>query len=332
MSYKPQSSHFVFLCLSTLLFFACQHTSCLKKGFPRAVKQNEEDVFIKETGADSVSFIVVGDWGKYGRQYQTAVAKQMDAAAKKFNSQFVISTGDNFYPSGVASVDDAHWKRSYENIYHKKGKKLDWYPVLGNHDYITNAAAEVAYASKNKRWKMPSRYYILKHGITASHTALFLFTDTSPFVGMYHNRNMSDLKSQDTALQLQWLQQTLAPATDAWKIVVGHHPVYSTGPHGNTNELIQRFKPLLLQNKVDFYLAGHDHSLQYNKVPGEGVRYFVSGGGAETTRVYANNYTVFARATPGFLVVTLYAQTANLYFYNHYGHLLYKHQVRKQAS
>jgi tartrate-resistant acid phosphatase type 5 len=278
---------------------------------------------------DSISFIVVGDWGKDGGEVQKPVADQLDVFSKQFNAQFIISTGDNFYPAGISSVTDAHWKSSFENIYNKAGHQIPWYPVLGNHDYQSNPQAEIDYSLQSNRWKLPARYHSFKENMNDSSSALFVFTDTSPFVEEYYGRQMSDLKQQDSAAQYKWLRQTLSGSHDNWKIVIGHHPVYSVGKHGNTSELIQRFKPLLDQTRSDFYIAGHDHSLQHILIPNDPVNYLISGAGAENTYVHPTDNSLFARATPGFLVMTLYPHRANFYFYNQRGELLYRRQLLK---
>lgn len=51
-----------------------------------------------------------------------------------------------------------------------------------------------------------------------------------------------------------------------WKIVVGHHAIRSAGHHGETPELIHHLLPLLEANNVDFYINGHDHSLEHIKL------------------------------------------------------------------
>ena len=67
---------------------------------------------------DSVlNFIVMGDWGRNGADHQKEVARQMDITATMYNTQFIISTGDNFYPSGVISEWDPLWRYSFEDIY-----------------------------------------------------------------------------------------------------------------------------------------------------------------------------------------------------------------------
>lgn len=309
--------------ICTALLYGCFvffNFSCTGKLIPVLAEQER----------DSVSYIVLGDWGVDGRGHQLGIAQQIDFLAQKFNAQFIITAGDNFYPKGVESTTDPQWQTSFENIYNKKGHNIPWYPTLGNHDYGANPEAQVAYSAVSNRWKMPARYYAVEKEISDSNKALFVFTDTSPFLRSYHRRTMADLKVQDTALQLRWLRQTLTESNHKWKIVIGHHPIFSSGEHGNTPELIQRFNPLLQQSKTDFYLCGHDHILEHLQRRGEGMHYLVSGGGG------AGNYALeqktqsrFAQSSPGFLVMTLYPSKANFYFFNDTGRLLYQKQVVK---
>lgn len=280
---------------------------------------------------DSLSFIVLGDWGKEGKREQQNVAEQMSVYGRKFHTRFIIVTGDNFYPNGVASVSDRHWQASFENIYYKEEHQVPWFPVLGNHDYRTNPQAQIDYSSHSPRWKMPARYYALQERITKSDSVFFVFTDTSPFLRSYHNEPMADLGKQDTTAQLEWLRQTLSSSGAKWKIVVGHHPLYSFGPHGNSEELINGFKPVFSETKTDIYLSGHDHGLQYIVRPEEQIHYLISAGGFETYMVRDNDPTsLFGCPTPGFLVMTLYPDKCNLYFVNASGDVLYQNQIKKQ--
>lgn len=317
-------------CVLLLLFFAVLCPSCKHKDQPVVHK----DVLVREdTGAvsDSLSFIVVGDWGRNGGEHQQAVADQMDVYARKFNVQFIISTGDNFYEEGVTSTDDPQWKTSFENIYNKPGHQVTWYATLGNHDYRSNPQAQVEYTGMSHRWKMPARYYTVQRKVDSSHNVLFVFTDTSPFVRSCYNfaGPNSGITKQDTVAQLSWLQNSLNSSGDSWKIVVGHHPVLSSGSHGSTTALMEDFKPLFSKSKTDFYLAGHDHMLGYLAAPEDPVHYLISGGGSEAKAVYQNPYSRFAKSSPGFLVMTLYADKANFYFYNEKGELLFSEQVKK---
>ena len=63
-----------------------------------------------------VSFIILGDWGDKGKQFQVPVARAMEIIAKERKVNFITTVGDNFYQKGVSGVDDPHWKLSFENI------------------------------------------------------------------------------------------------------------------------------------------------------------------------------------------------------------------------
>jgi hypothetical protein len=60
---------------------------------------------------------------------------------------------------------------------------------------------------------------------------------------------------------------------------MGHHPIYSDGPHGDHAVLIRDWDPLFRKYKVPFYLAGHDHDLQHLEFSGHPTSFFLSGGG-----------------------------------------------------
>lgn len=314
----------IFICGMLLSVLLTTNTYCTKSISPT----NSDSIITRK---DSLAFIVMGDWGIAGGDAQKPVAEQMDVYAKKHNVKFIIAAGDNFYPAGVSGINDAHWKISFEDVYNKDGHQVPWYAILGNHDYQSNPQAEVEYSVTSSRWKMPSRYYAVKKNIDAGHSVLFAFTDTSPFITAYYGMAMADLHLQDTASQLLWLRNTLATSNDTWKIVIGHHPIYSAGVHGNAAELIARFKPLFLQTQTNFYISGHDHNLQHIAQPNEAVQYLVSGaaGSATTYAVTPNANTIFARSTPGFLVMVLYPGYANFYFYDQFGALLHGQQIIK---
>src|SRR5271154_3435960 len=101
------------------------------------------------TGA--LNFGIIGDWGRYGRPDQMAVAQQMGLTCAKANASFVISVGDNFYEDGVRSALDLHWTQSFENVYAAKSLQVPWYVALGNHDYRGSVDAQLDYAKTHPR-------------------------------------------------------------------------------------------------------------------------------------------------------------------------------------
>jgi hypothetical protein len=107
---------------------------------------------------DAQSFIALDDWGRNGEYNQHSVAGQMAVAARALDVQFILALGDNFYPSGVRSTADPQWRASFEDVYSAHALNVDWYVVLGNHDYKGNPQAEVDYSRVSRRWRMPARY------------------------------------------------------------------------------------------------------------------------------------------------------------------------------
>ncbi len=273
--------------------------------------------------AKSLNFAVIGDWGRRGQPDQAQVATQMGIACKKVAASFVISVGDNFYEHGVTSIDDSLWHESFENVYTADSLQVPWYSILGNHDYHGNCDAQVAYGKTHPRWNMPARYYSQLHPIDASTNVEFFYLDTCPFVKAYqHDSRYSDIATQDSAVQLQWLEKGLAASTAHWKLVMGHHPVYSSGlVHGNQPEIIAHVLPLLQKYKVQAYFAGHDHDLEHLKVGN--LDLIVSGAGSENRPVKAPATSPFSGAVSGFVMASLSASNLQLQFIDNNGKLLY---------
>ncbi len=215
------------------------------------------------------SFLVIGDWGRDGAGYQTKVATQMAAAATRLGAKFVVSVGDNFYETGVKTTHDNQFKTLFEDVYKAKSLQVPWYVAIGNHDYQGNPQAEIDYGKIDPRWHMPARYFSVREKVDDTTTVEFFFLDTSPFVTEYHTESKykARVAGIDTRAQVHWLDSALAASRSQWKIVVGHHPVYSASPkHGDTPELIASIQPLLEKYHAQVYLCGHDHNLQHSGI------------------------------------------------------------------
>lgn len=254
----------------------------------------------------ALSFLVLGDWGRDGQYRQREVAREMANMAGESRASFVIATGDNFYPEGITSVDSPRWRTSFEDIYQAPSLQIPWYVVLGNHDYRGQAAAELAYGRHSSRWKMPARYYRQTMALPKGGKADFFFLDTSPFLEGYRkDRAYGDITQQSAADQLRWLEAGLVSSRADWKIVIGHHPVYSEGAsHGDTRELVRDLKPILERHGVQLYLNGHDHDLQHIVV--NGISYVTSGAGSLARPTGTGPDTRFGLGgTAGFVVVSM---------------------------
>jgi len=285
----------------------------------------------------ALNFIAMGDWGRNGSDHQKVVAEQMGKTASEVKAQFIISTGDNFYPSGVVSEFDPLFRYSFEDIYTAFSLQWDWYPVLGNHDYKTNPDAQVAYSKISRRWKMPARYYsklISIPGDTAG-KILILFIDTNTLIPEFYSNSEygPNVRTQDSAKQKQWIVKELSnPSPNIkWKMVVGHHPMFSGGGRTegyDTKAIRNSLKPLLDKYNIDIFLAGHEHSLQHLVATGK-TQHFISGAASEKTPVHLIPESKMVASEYGFMLfsVTKNALTVNAIDYT--GKIIYTTTINK---
>jgi tartrate-resistant acid phosphatase type 5 len=280
---------------------------------------------------NSIPFLIVGDWGRNGEFHQKDVAHQLGLEATIRKVDFIISTGDNFYPDGVVSTTDPQWNKSFENIYTNYSLNIPWFTAFGNHDYRGSIQAQLDYSKISRRWRTTERYYSFEKTIpNSSEKALFVFIDSNPFDETLSRKSHSDLASQDKEAQLKWLEKTLATSTASWKIVIGHHPLYTTGVRRDKMLDVRKvFLPIFEKHKVNAYLAGHEHDLQHQKPEGF-THYFVSGAGSEIRPVTLDEkQTQFAVSDHGFMSMQLHKDKLNVQVINFEGKQLYQTSISR---
>jgi acid phosphatase len=276
--------------------------------------------------AKPLTFLAVGDWGRAGDANQRAVAVGMGRTASQLGSRFVVSLGDNLYENGVQSVDDPLWRTAYEEVYTAPSLQTPWYALLGNHDYNGEPQAQLDYARLSPRWRMPARYYVLEGAGFGAPWVDLVFIDTSPLIQAYRERIDGPLKThvlaQDAKAQLAWLDAALGRSRARWKLVFGHHVLYSGGSgHGTDDDLLRRLKPMFDRHGVTAYVCGHEHDLQHIKVGG--MDYICSGAGSEVRPTGAVRGTRFAEAQPGFAAFAVGRDALALSFHDARGERLY---------
>ena len=286
-----------------------------------------------EAAVPALAFLAVGDWGRDGASHQRDVAARMGERAAADRAAFVVSVGDNFYENGVQTVHDAQWRTSFEEVYTAPSLAKPWYVALGNHDYRGVPQAQIDYTHASSRWRMPARYFVQQMRAPGDSTLDLFVIDTSPMVKRYdssqeQNALRLNVESQDVPAQLRWLDGALGASRADWKIVAGHHPVFSGGSgHGSTPELIADVKPLLERHGVQAYLAGHDHDLQHIVVGP--VTYIQTGAGSETRPVSAIPGTRFATDRSGFTAYRIAGDRMTVDFIDHTGMVLHQAQIAR---
>jgi acid phosphatase len=268
--------------------------------------------------AEKLCFIAVGDTGM-GDRNQIKVADAMASVAEKSRVPFILLLGDNFYPRGVKSTEDPEWRKKFEDIYHHPSLNIPFYAVLGNHDYGGKPKAQILYTETSKRWRMPDRYYSFKRKVGDSTEIEFFAIDTSAMLRKKDNR------------QISWLKEALKNSRAPWKIVYGHHPIYSYGRHGSSNKIRNQIEFLFAKHKVSLYLAGHNHCLEALK-PRKGVYYIVSGAGASPKPVKKRRTTLFAKSKLGFALLCASKKEIDVQFIDKKERLLFNYQIAKESE
>jgi tartrate-resistant acid phosphatase type 5 len=259
----------------------------------------------------SIRVLAFGDFGN-GSVEQRNLAQTIAAYHRERPLSFAITLGDNFYTRGMESPSDPRWQTWWEELYGPLG--ITFYASLGNHDWgqPDSPAAEILYSHQSKTWHMPASYYTFTAG-----PVQFFALDT-----------------QSVALadkQLQWLDGEISRSQARWKVVYGHHPIYSGGNYEERPDLVEKLLPLL-RKRVDAYICGHDHNLQV-LTPEDGVRFYVAGGGgAGLYELRPYDRSVFASRSNGFAVIEADAARLTVAMIDGTGKQVYEDVLTKPAS
>ena len=265
-----------------------------------------------------------------GQGYVAAAMTQWAATARP---DFVVSMGDNFYPDGVTSDEDPQFRYKWRDVYNSPAlRRLPWYVCVGNHDYGPSDGRQwhqVAYSRREPRWVLPNLWYsFYKHAGTSS--VHFVVVDTQ----------LLKIGGTNATVMLEWAEEELRRSTGDWRIVVGHHPVYSSGRHGPTVRAVyDKLLPLLQRYDVHVYFSGHDHNMQHLRSGAHpGTQFVVSGGGGALLNLYDEDNdealrktydvtTAFMDVMWGFVGVRVTAQQLRLQYVDEDAVVVYEHTV-----
>ncbi len=284
--------------------------------------------------ANSTSIYIANDLGRNGYFEQKAVAELMGWMAEDVDPEFVAAIGDVHHFEGVVSVDDPLWMTNYELIYSHPDLMIDWFPLLGNHEYRGNTQAVLDYGKVSRRWVMPGRYYSFEKEVEdGNEKILFVFIDTTPLIDKYRRdtEDYPDAGKQSIAAELDWLETTLATSTAKWKVVMGHHPIFAeTGKNESERDDMQkRVKPLLDKYGVDAYICGHIHNFQHIQTKDSKVQYFVNSSGSLARDVKPIDGTQFCSGDEGFMVLSTSDNSMRFFLINHLGEIIYQYDIKK---
>jgi hypothetical protein len=171
----------------------------------------------------------------------------------------IAPLGDLAYERGT----DDEFRRCYAPTWGRFRARTR--PAVGNHEYGTTGAA--GYFRYFGRLAGPRRGYY-SYDLGAWHVVV-LNTNCEPAGGCGAG-----------SPQERWLRADLAAHRTRCTVAYGHHPRYSSGPHGDDTTLAALWRALS-RGGADLYLAGHDHDYERFR-PFGGVRQFVVGTGGRS--------------------------------------------------
>lgn len=268
--------HFLALFSSFGAFALAFLANKLRRNSPNA----KGETAIASTAPPLLRFVSVADTGT-GAAGQYAVAKAMTRYQQLNPYDLVILAGDNIYNDGEISKINAVFERPYQALLKQKVK---FQACLGNHDIRTNNGdPQVRYAGFNMQGK---RYYTFRRN-----SVQFFALDTN------HNA--------DWKTQLKWLDKELSRSKAPWKIVFGHHQIYSSGHYGVNQPFIKTLTPIFQKYGVQLYINGHDHNYERTRSI-NGTTYLTCGAGAGTRPVESSEWTELSASELSFAAFDVY--------------------------
>lgn len=237
----------------------------------------------------SVRFAAIGDWGApltspRQRSGQKAVADGLASWLEEIGTSggdraatpFIVSLGDNFYPSGVKDSHDMKERcaQTFDDVYsHDAFDGVPWYVVAGNKDYEGDITAQMGY-SGSTRWIFPDYFHKVVPEVDGMKVEIIAI-DT-----------MQLSNSSTSNHGLQWVEKQLSQSEAQYLIVAGHFPAH----------LVPGLNDLLPKYMVSAYISGHIHCQRHERR--NGVYHFISGSGMEMD---CSNHVGGEGTTGGFL-------------------------------
>ena len=291
---------------------------------------------------DARHLLMVGDWGYDDPRAQISVSRAMGEYTRRhsLNPEALIMLGDNWYGDLPGGVDCPRWKTNFEEAYPASIFPGPAYAIPGNHDYQvmpeSKLAAELAYAKRpGTRWTMPSLWYRVELPAKDPIITLIALDSNVPMPKAAKLPNFT-LTAAQHAEQLSWLETELSkPLNTPFLVVMGHHPIYSDGPHGDHSILIRDWEPLLRKHNVHLYLAGHDHDLQHLEFANHPTSFFLSGGGGAdlyNLKIQQSERGPFAQKVYGFSHIEMTPELLTLRHLNEHGQQVHAFTKRPDHS
>lgn len=233
---------------------------------------------LTETTAEQLTFAIVGDYG-WGTQPETDVS----AMIKSWNPAFIATVGDNVYglsPSMTLAQANQRFAETNTLQYGDFIAAQKFFPSIGNHDVDYDPTTPSWYRSKFPyAFQSGTKNYYRAH-YNEGAVELFVLSSGMRTDGTHFEPDGHTVGS----IQYLWLQQALQSSTAMFKIVLFHHPPFSSG---------SKYHPGLTHMRWDFgsmgadaVFSGHEHN--YQRWTNKEIPYVITGHGGAPLNGYDN--------------------------------------------
>ena len=224
------------------------------------------------------------------------VAQAMRTYCQTTRCDAGVMLGDNIYPDGATlGADGRSDAQRFEDIFRApygdfgdlaEGFRI--YAALGNHDWNTSregAMAEAAYLERTPPFYMDGIVYSVRPPAGRGEVEIFVI-DTHVLLSgetVYEDILAEDASEVETTSveapdpwarpqtelernMVAWLDERLRNSDARWRIVIGHHPIWSSaGSKFQQARTLRRLLMPTLCRYADMYLAGHEHTLEVHQ-------------------------------------------------------------------
>jgi tartrate-resistant acid phosphatase type 5 len=221
---------------------------------------------------------------------QMPVSRAMQSYCAQHGCDFAAMLGDNIYPDGaMADTGDAkRFADLFTTPYGALGagsSDFHIYGVLGNHDWHTSRAgalAQVRFLETTTPFFMNGLFYRVVPAAARGEVEIFALDSEVLLAGttvhadvlaedasevetgeLEHLEPWAAPQNDAERNMVRWLETSLASSQARWKIVIAHHPLWSTA--GSKFQQAKSLRRLILPalcRYADLYLAGHEHTLE----------------------------------------------------------------------
>jgi tartrate-resistant acid phosphatase type 5 len=205
----------------------------------------------------------VGDYG-FDNTREADVARMI----KRWAPDYITTVGDNNQLDSTSSFSGFdrvvgkyyhEWIGGYHGSYGSGASSNKFWPAMGNHDWDNGLASvhKDYFALPNNE-----RYYDVRKG------SIHFFITSS-------DRREPDGTSS-TSKQAQWIKSKMLASSAPFKVVIMHHPAYTSGTMGDNTWMRWPLKDW----GADVVLSGHEHV--YERLSVNAVPYITNGAGGIT--------------------------------------------------